>query len=330
MPSYFAIFGKTPALSAAELFAVFEREKIEAKPARVSAAGMIFETSRSDLARPDLGRSDLDFWSQLGGAVKAGEIIWKGKPNAQSELQAFLNRDLRERVPAGRIEFGISNYPLESGTHQGLTSPRGQTLIGAALKKILAADGRSVRRVTSREKNLSAVTINKNKLLGPGVEYCLFSDRAMTFVGITSWVQDYEEFAFREFTRPRADAIAGLVPVKLARMLLNLAAVPRDSTILDPFCGSGTIAAEALALGQKQVIASDLEERAIKETRENIRWTLTDLQRLSKQTLKVPVRILQSPAEEIDRALAGERVDAIVTEPYLGPPLRGRERTDVK
>jgi tRNA G10 N-methylase Trm11 len=105
-------------------------------------------------------------------------------------------------------------------------------------------------------------------------------------------------------------------------MLVNLAGLPRDAVLLDPFCGSGTVAAEALALGQRTVIASDLEERAVRETEANLAWIA--------ERLKPPgaARVLRAPAEEIDRALVGSRVDGVATEPTLGPPLRGRERAE--
>jgi hypothetical protein len=65
MSSCFAIFGKTPALSAAELFAICKREGMEVKVKRLASAGMIFETSRSDLRRSDLAPDFIICYSNL-------------------------------------------------------------------------------------------------------------------------------------------------------------------------------------------------------------------------------------------------------------------------
>ena len=134
-------------------------------------------------------------------------------------------------------------------------------------------------------------------------------------------VQKFEEWGERDYGRPRRDIRSGMLPVKLARMLINLSRTPRNGILLDPFCGSGTIVTEAAILGFRQVIGGDLEKRAVEDTAENVGWTSRNL-----DISKTSVRILQSPAEEIDRALENTKVDGIATEPYLGPPLRGRER----
>ena len=49
---------------------------------------------------------------------------------------------------------------------------------------------------------------------------------------------------------------------KLARVLVNISAIKRDETLLDPFCGTGGILIEAGLIGAK-VIGSDIEEKMI-------------------------------------------------------------------
>ncbi len=303
MPAHFAVFGKTPALSAAELFAVLGPRGL--KLSRVAAAGMIFGT--------DVPLSP-DFWNGLGGTVKAGVIIATFKGDAETAaVRDRIVEDVASRLPDGRAVFGVSVYRLDQ------TVDGRRWAVGPAVKKALIAAGRSARHVTSRDAQLSAVTVRKNGLLGKGVEYCLFADRASVSIGVTEWVQDYEEFAVREFGRPAADARSGLLPVKLARGLLNLAGVPLSATVLDPFCGSGTIVAEALAAGYAKVLASDLEERAVRETRENCEWIR------GRMGAKGRLRLELGPAERVDLTFRGEGVDAVATEPYLGPPLKGNE-----
>jgi tRNA G10 N-methylase Trm11 len=308
MPTYFAIFGKTPALSAAELFSLCSRPGKTVRAERVHEIGMIWESETT---------REATFWDTLGGSIKAGTIIKKYPINAtKADICTAIVADLGDRVPAGRILFGISLYPLDvSGTKQEKVLAG----LGAEVKRTLVENGRSARHVTSNDQTLSAVTITKNHLLGPGVEYSIFLDGGMVALGVTTWVQPYEDFSAREFGRPRANSRSGMLPVKVARMMLHLAGVPISATILDPFCGSGTVATEALALGFKQVIATDLEERAVAETKENSTW----MQKVAKTEGNITV--IQTPVEHLTKAVSVESIDAIITEPFLGPPLRGSE-----
>jgi len=90
-----------------------------------------------------------------------------------------------------------------------------------------------------------------------------------------------------------------------------------DMTVLDPFCGSGTVPMEAMLLGYKAVIASDISEKAIADTGKNLEWVRKEFHASKKTRVSVYV----SKAEDVDRVVK-EPVDAIVTETYLGPPLR--------
>ena len=60
--------------------------------------------------------------------------------------------------------------------------------------------------------------------------------------------------------KPYRDMRRGMLPPKLARSLVNLAIgakSPSDMTILDPFCGTGTVLMEAMLLGT-HVVGTDL------------------------------------------------------------------------
>src|SRR3989338_8061162 len=102
-----------------------------------------------------------------------------------------------------------------------------------------------------------------------------------------------------------------MLPPKLARMMVNLARAPSGGIVLDPFCGSGTVLMEAGLLGYR-VIGSDVSAEAVRRSRENLTWAHLKGARIEK----CDVRSL--PFEE-------GVVDAVVTEPNLGPPRRGRE-----
>jgi tRNA G10 N-methylase Trm11 len=90
--------------------------------------------------------------------------------------------------------------------------------------------------------------------------------------------------------------------------------------ILDPFCGSGTTLQEALLLGYNNLIASDKNPKAINNTQNNLNWLA------SKYGLNTNnVQLLTLPIEHLARAIKPSSIDAIITEPYLGPALKGNE-----
>jgi tRNA G10 N-methylase Trm11 len=106
--------------------------------------------------------------------------------------------------------------------------------------------------------------------------------------------------------------LRGMLPPKLAQVLLNLANVSADSKLLDPFCGGGTIIQEALLMGLSQVWGSDIDPKAIEETSANTEW-------LTKQFRIASANIAVADALDLAKHYPNQHFDAIVTEPYLGP-----------
>lgn len=242
----------------------------------------------------------------LGGIVKSG-IVLAILPRLTAPALAEL---LADKITIGqKFDFGLSLYDKEEGTKK----------LGLEVKKLLKAKGASVRLAVSRHSQLSAVDVVKNRLLGRGVELCIFKTDSGLTVGRTLAVQPYEEYSERDYGRPARDARSGMLPPKLARMMVNLALRQNHTaTVLDPFCGSGTILQEALLMGHSAV-GTDIEKTAISNSQKNLVW-------LAEHHPDLPVwRVAKSDVRQIDKILAPQSVDAIVTEFDLGPPLEGRE-----
>ncbi|MDZ4221777.1 MAG: DNA methyltransferase, partial [Patescibacteria group bacterium] len=223
---------------------------------------------------------------------------------------------LAQSVHEGRkFHFGLSAYPV-SGFGVGRERLKA---LGLEIKKSLKQGGASVRLVESRSPNLSSVDVAKNKLLDAGVELCLFPLGKKLLVGKTEAVQPFEEYSERDYGRPGRDAKRGMLPPKLARMMINFASCPEGGLILDPFCGSGTVLQEALLLGYR-AMGSDIDEAAVRDTKKNIEWLAKE------QGLAMPEpRIEAIDVRKLDESVAESSIDAIVTEVDLGPPLSGDE-----
>jgi tRNA G10 N-methylase Trm11 len=140
----------------------------------------------------------------------------------------------------------------------------------------------------------------------------------------TSNFQGYEE---RDFERPHQDPTKTISP-RLARILVNMVSTSDHLTILDPFCGLGTILQEAMLCGYS-VIGVDRQDSNIKKSRENLDWI-----RSKYDTGPVGKSLFAFDARRISKARMPQ-VDSIATEPILLPifksnpgPSEARSRID--
>ncbi|MEA3272662.1 MAG: methyltransferase domain-containing protein [Patescibacteria group bacterium] len=290
---YFFILGKNPKLSVAEIRAVVKNE--------------LQFGSTTTIAIVDYGTTELDALNlikHLGGTIKIGKIL--GEIESLNDLSELV----LEEIPRdkSKIYFGISNYANFSA--------QDVKRVAMEIKKILKKSG-PTRWVTSKEKILSSVIVETNKLLIHGAEICLFKNG---MVGKTLAVQEFEEFEKRDFGKPERDILRGMIPPKLAKIMINLSETDKSATILDPFCGTGTILIEAAVAGYKNLIGSDYDSKAINQASNNIHWT-----RENYELENTDVNLFISKAENLSKKLSSNSVDVIITEPYLGPLLKGKE-----
>jgi tRNA G10 N-methylase Trm11 len=129
-------------------------------------------------------------------------------------------------------------------------------------------------------------------------------------------VQNLSRWSQKDYDRPAVDPHAGMLPPKIARSLVNCAVpgkLTKDSTIYDPFCGSGTILAEALDLGAS-ALGSDINAQAVNHAQQNCDWI--------KQTFNLPgaCHFWIQDVLALNSQAISQPIEAIVFEGYLGPP----------
>jgi len=282
---YVFILGRNSALSAAEVQAVFPEGQLVAK---TDAFLILALTQEIDC------RAVLD---HLGGTIKIGQIV------ALEFSQVIIVEDLKKVDQAGKINFGISFYGLKTDNQVGLE-----------IKKELKQSGINCRLVVSREPVLSSVVISKNKCH----EFIVAKADDKIYLAKTFAVQDFDNYSKRDFGRPSRDLVSGSLPPKLAQIMINLAQVDKSKVLVDPFCGSGTIFQEAILMGYKNIVGSDISSKAIEDSRANLEWLEKNLEK------KIPtVELFNCPVQDL--ASQVKRADAIVTEPFLGPAQKGSE-----
>lgn len=258
---------------------------------------------------------------RLGGCIKIG-VVLHDDIGSQGPLPERLAAMIlaKNQQPTGRITFGISRYTVsqkKSREHQARRAASQVKTLGLEVKKLLREYGASVRFVAPTEgEALTSVQTEKNGLCeSNGCEILVLPNAAgNTSLGTTCAVQDFEEYSFRDWQRPEREMSVGLLPPKLARMMINLSLARANDTLLDPFCGFGTILSEALDLGVRNVIGGDLEKTMVRRAQTNIEWL--------KKHRALPGALLSlaaGDATQLTRAFAPRSIAAIVTEPTLGP-----------
>lgn len=296
-----AILGSHPDISVAELAVITAKE-----PELRSKTAALFDIS-TDL--PDLQ-------TRLGGTQKLCEVIGQGK--RLEDLIPLMQKTLEEIPGDDKLRFGISVYSLGGNATGPITKQREK--IGISLKKAARGNGRSVRYVTSRDENLSTVVVTKNKLVSHGAEFVVATTPDRLLLARTRAVQDFEDWSHRDYDRPGRDPRRGMLPPKLARIMVNLTGAETSNlTLLDPFCGSGTVLMEGAMVGFGKLIGSDLSAYAVEDTKHNLEW-------LAGERVALPeLDVHQSAAANVGSFVSDASVDAIVTEPFLGRPRKGSE-----
>ncbi len=144
------------------------------------------------------------------------------------------------------------------------------------------------------------------------------------FAQTIAW-QDIDVWTFHDRSRPFADRKRGMLPLKVARMLVNIGTKGKyaDHYLYDPFCGTGSILQEAFHLGVKAV-GSDVSPEAIVGTQKNLAWYQTQVLQQPQDIHAVPQVFVADVAKATLQNLKAQPT-VIVTEPFLGKQQAGQQ-----
>lgn len=248
------------------------------------------------------------FIHRLGGTMKIVDIVGSTNLLDNSKIESFILKNLKDYIinlPEGKINLGISCYGLSVNANQ-------TNRLALGIKKVIRSSGRSIRVVPNNAQELSTAQVQHNKLIAAtGVEIVLVANDKELVIGKTVSIQDIEAYAARDQVRPKRDAKVGMLPPKLAQIMINIAHPKRDSLVLDPFCGTGVILQEALLMGFA-AYGTDIDERMVEYSESNLNWLNKNFKNL--------------PSWEVEKGDATDHqwtrpIDAVVSEVYLGQPL---------
>ena len=303
---YLAVLGRQPEISIAELEAQFPKAEFSTGPADASSPIL----AKARLGVPQAS-SPVDV-NRFGGVLKLAIEL------EQAPLE-YLSQ-----LPEGKITLGVSDY--SRGASRKTASQE-----ALKLKKILVRHGRSVRVVENKDAALSTATSLHNGLSGKNerkVELIKVGDDWYRVIG----VQDIDAYAKRDQARPARDTRVGMLPPKLAQILINLCGpLPPGAVVLDPFCGTGVVLQEALLMGYR-AYGTDVSERMVEHTTRNLKWLFSEYcdqrgacsseprndGREREREEKNPFRVLRGDATSFQWQ---QPIDAVACEGYLGKPM---------
>ena len=120
------------------------------------------------------------------------------------------------------------------------------------------------------------------------------------------------EYKARDLQRPVQRPLH-TISIRLAKFLINLTEVKKGETLLDPFCGIGTILQESLLM-DINVIGIDKDHFCIDASKKNLDWLK------ARHNFQNSFQLYQLDSRSSDRKAPS--VDVVATEPYMGPFLK--------
>ena len=292
---YAFILGQVPSLSKVEIEHILNHQKIEFKELFCNDKVFVIESKKLMVD---------ELQARLGGTIKISHIVNRISSIEKEVIEKLIHQRLQSKKK--KFQFGFSLY--------GEVDLKEMQRIGIAVKRELKVKNVNSRFVVSKESALSSVIVQKEKLIDQGVDIVIIQSDKEYFIGYTVSVQNFQEYSDRDYGRPQRDDKSGMLPPKLAKMMLNLSQSNLDQTILDPFCGSGTVIQEALLMGYRNIIGLDISAKAVLDTKNNIEWLKTKF----KQDIS-GVKIFEVDVKKLSEKIQPQTINCIVTEPYLGP-----------
>ncbi|MFA7682121.1 MAG: hypothetical protein WCX61_03765 [Candidatus Peribacteraceae bacterium] len=324
MTTYAAFLGHQPLISLAELSAALPDFALEKM---VGTHVALFSTNES------LGQ---EFFDTIGGTVVLAEQMPIEGVTLEDIPKVLFNEIGKKR--------GKSTFSLRT---MGIPGPAVRLLYKRSKQKF-RAEHKPCRYVGSERKPALPVLLHDTGMLeGKGsMELVLLQigeeEDIRLWIGRTVAAQNVDKYTHRDMEKPVRDTGVGLLPPKLAQVLLNLGTflvrnkrgAPPPSkrkqaftiTVLDPFCGTGVIPMECLLRGWP-ILASDISLKAVNGCTKNIEWIRKEEKILKKDAASTVWK--QDAAKPFSLPSAALRTgknlpDVIVTETSLGPPLLRR------
>ena len=289
MERYAFVLGKNPALSSAEIFSYLKTRGIRFTLQDHTREFLILDLS---------GEPSLE---DLGGSIKLGEVL---SSHPGPDLPPEPIREAAALLPERGL-FGVSTYGA------------GWKELASQLKLQASRKGKTCKfmNIPKGRSSLTHVEVIKRALVQDSAEFLLLRGK-QAHLARTREVHDPFGFQKRDMDRPFKRPMLS-IPPRLCRIMVNLSG-QRGGVLLDPFCGIGTVLQEATLMGFT-CWGLDLDSEVVSWARRNLKWLLKEY---SMKQPGLGERIQRGDARKLTELFPANSLDAIVTEPYLGQPLK--------
>ncbi|MCD6478769.1 MAG: methyltransferase domain-containing protein [Candidatus Diapherotrites archaeon] len=280
---YVFLFGRNPKLSYLELASYFKARELAFKPIawfeRACMVSFPQELSAEALVE------------ELAGTVKIAKLLFSCNEN-----------ELEERISSANLYEGTKNKIMYFVDVIN-ASPSVREFFKDAFKR---------QRLKAVHKSVAPHILAKKSY--EYVDITVIKNDSKFFVAKTIACSNPHKFRERDINRPFTEPEI-MSSVRLARILVNLSCTMPKATILDPFCGIGTVLQEAMLLGY-DVKGLELNPERAKHCMENLEWIK------KRFNTSADFEVKNGDAKKLSNYFENESIDAIVTEPELGPLLK--------
>lgn len=245
---YLFQLGFSPKLASLEISSLLRLSKTKHQKTHLTPSLILIE--------PQKPISPHDLIQQLGGTVRISQ--YKHQTDHDHLVTALTKLLIKPNT--SKPNFSVSS------THKNTDT----TQITKQVKQNLNQRGFSSRFVLPSSSFLNPIQISSQNI----IEFILVPQKTSISIFQTIAVSPVLDWQNRDQNRPIIDPQGGMLPPKVARIMVNLSrqpTFPANPSLLDPFCGSGTILQEALLLGFN-VYGSDIDSKAISSSTQNIIW----------------------------------------------------------
>jgi len=250
---------------------------------------------------------------RLAGTRRIGELIFEGKNFEEFSLSEKIDFN---KVP-NKINYSINNFNLNNENVKKFRKKVLKEIKNQGIKAFLKKPSHK------KENILSPSDFYKKNV---DIELNLIKSKKMC-VFLTKCVFNHGMYEKRDKEMP-VKRYSQAISIRLARIMINLSSAKKEETLLDPFCGVGTILTEAVLMGLK-VIGTDISFDCVRDSRKN-------LEHITNKDRK-KFNIIRSDAKAIAQTFYENKLNkvaAVVSEPYMGPlikePLTFKEIMEIK
>lgn len=311
MSQYLFVLGSHLSLSVAELQRFVALEQIDETSSVALGTVKLWPNPRN-LPKSQEGLLQ----DHLGGCIRFGEVL--GVYEDWDDLVERMKKEVPEEAVTPRFRLGFSTFG------------ESRHAIRQELLDIFQSERDHCRFINPPKENLTSARIFEERLLTKGIEFLVWFQGDRYILAQTVANQNIRNYTVRDRKKEFRDAHMGMLPPKLAQMMLNIClgneeATPQDGLsrkseifVWDPFCGSGTINIEAILMGHKNY-GSDLDADRVKYAQENyiqmaehFRFDPSTAVFFDSDAGKISARIKTSAPQSL----------WVVTEGYLGKNFR--------